>query len=86
MKSQHNPNPISPDSALASQVNADRAKRVPWEVAPAWAARYRVREQFGEVVAQWESEDGLTREELVPAFSIVRGEDVSFRVADHVRR
>lgn len=86
MKSQHNPNSISPDSVLASQVNADRANRVPWAAAPTWADRYRVREQFGEVVAHWESEDGLTREELAPAFSIVRGEDVSFRVADHVRR
>lgn len=86
MKSQHNPGSIMQDSTLQSQISADRAARVPWASAPTWADRYRVREQFGEVVAHWESEDGLTREELVPAFSIVRGEDVSFRVADHVRR
>ena len=86
MKSQHNPNSIPADDGLQASVNADRASRVPWASAPSWAYRYRVREQFGEIVAQWESEDGFSTEEIVPAFTIVRGEDVSLKVADHVRR
>lgn len=78
---------VSADKELLDSMLQERAAKVPWTHAPAWAARYVVRAMFGEVIAQWQDESGLTTSEVVPAFTIARGEqDVVIERPQHGRR